>query len=106
MIVGKITAMSNCQWLDPQTAARVGEPVAQGRSYLLTSGLLEISYAVRARAILQGPVAYTVDAGNGGSLFLGKVTVHVLKAGRPAGGSGEKARNRLMLPLARRHLAF
>ena len=92
VIVGKVAAMSNCQWLDPQTAAREGEPVARGRSYVLTSGLLQIAYNTGARAIIQGPVVYTVDAPNGGSLSLGKLTVEAGKLDRAAMAASEKAR--------------
>jgi hypothetical protein len=98
VIVGKITAMSKCQWLDPQTAARAGDPVAQGRSYVLTSGLLEIAYDAGARAIVEGPAIFTVVAGNGASLFLGKVTVHARKVDRAAVKNGENARHRMMPP--------
>ena len=92
VIVGKVAAMSNCQWLDPQTAAREGEPVARGRSYVLTSGLLQITYNTGARAILQGPAVYTVDAPNGGSLSLGKLTVEAGMLDRAAMAESEKAR--------------
>ena len=91
--VGKITAMSNCQWLDPQTAAREGEPVPQGRSYALTSGLLEIAYDAGARAIVEGPAIFTVDAANGGSLFCGKLTMQVGKLDRAALENSQKAQN-------------
>ncbi len=93
LVVGRITAMSNCQWLDPQTAAHEGEPVPRGRSYALTAGLLQIAYNTGARVILQGPVVYTVDAPNGGSLFLGKLTVEAGKLDRAAMTESEKARN-------------
>ena len=96
--------MSNCQWLDPNTAARAGEAVAKGRSYVTTSGLLEITYDTGARIILQGPVAYTVDAHNGGSLFMGKLTAHVGKMDRATLENREKARNHPVPP--RRTAAF
>ena len=98
VIVGKVAAMSNCQWLDPQSAAHEGEPVARGRSYVLTSGLLQITYNTGARAILQGPAVYTVDAPNGGSLSLGKLTVEAGKLERAAMTESEKARNRPARP--------
>ena len=85
--VGTITGMSKCEWLNPGTAPRKADPVFEGCSYNLLSGLLEISYDVGTKAILEGPVVYRVDAGNGGSLFLGKVTVHARKADRPAAGT-------------------
>ena len=44
VIVGTITGMSNCRWADPCVAARVADPVPQGRKYSMTAGLLEITY--------------------------------------------------------------
>ena len=85
--VGTITGMSKCEWLNPGTAPRKADPVFEGCSYNLLSGLLEISYDVGTKAILEGPVVYRVDAGNGGSPFSGKVTVHARKADRPAAGT-------------------
>ena len=72
VVVGRITAISDCQWANPQTAPREGEPVFQGRSYLLNSGLLEVSYDIGTKAILEGPAVYKVDAVNGGLLFWAK----------------------------------
>ena len=107
--------MSDCQWANPQTAPREGEPVFQGRSFLLNSGLLEISYDIGTKAILEGPAVYKVDAANGGSLFLGKVTVHAGKVARPAAVAGGRAEGaghgqvaaagRLTPPPGRRHSA-
>ena len=91
VVVGRITATSGCQWANPQTAPREGEPVFQGRSFLLNSGLLEISYEIGTKAILEGPAVYKVDAANGGSLFFGKVTVHASKVARPAAVAGGRA---------------
>ena len=102
--VGKITAMSNCQWLDPQTAAREGEPVPQGRSYALTSGLLEIAYDAGARAIVEGPAIFTVDAANGGSLFCGKLTMQVGKLDRARWKTAKRPKI-IPRPLTPRHFS-
>ena len=76
--------MSKCEWFNPGTP-RKADPVFQGRSYLLLSGLLEISYDVGAKVIVEGPAVYRVDALNGGSLVAGKVTIHAVKFDRTAG---------------------
>ena len=49
-------------------------PLHLGDRLALRSGLLEITYDTGARVILQGPVAYEVDAAAGGRLSLGKLT--------------------------------
>jgi hypothetical protein len=85
VVVGRITGTNQCRWLDPRAAGRDGELVVEGRTYVLNGGVLEISYDVGVKAILQGPAIYTVDASNGGSLILGKVTVRAAKVDRPAG---------------------
>jgi hypothetical protein len=86
--IGRVTATSNCQWVDPLRAARVSEPIFEGRTYFLASGLLEISYDVGVSAILEGPAVYTVDAVNGGSLLEGKLTIRACKVDR-AGKGGQ-----------------
>ena len=84
-VVGRITAISNCQGLDAQMAPRDSDLVVEGRSYVLTGGLAEISYDVGATVIIEGPVIYTASKVNGGKLLLGKVTVHARKRDRAAG---------------------
>ncbi len=72
-VVGKITGMVDCKWADPNTETFNGANVLLGRKYVLASGLMEITYDTGAKVILQGPVAYEVEA-NGGYLSLGKLT--------------------------------
>jgi hypothetical protein len=93
-IVAKITAMSNCQWPWPysQDMVRVADPVPAGRAYVMTSGLLEITYESGAKVILQGPVAYMARSLNGGTLLLGKLTVRAAKLERAALEKSEIAR--------------
>lgn len=92
MIVGQITAMRDCRWIAPETI-RVGDPVPDGRVFVMASGRLEISYSSGARVTLEGPVAYVVNRLNGGSLFLGKLTAEAGKIDRAALAEGERARN-------------
>ena len=91
MIVGKITGTFNCQWADPCVAARVGEPVPQGRKYPITSGLLEITYNTGAKVIIEGPANYSASARNAASLYFGKLTADVGKLDRAKPMRGEQA---------------
>jgi hypothetical protein len=75
--VGRITGMVDCQWVDPRTKAFNGSQVAHGSKYALSSGLMEITYESGAKVILQGPVAYEVEARNGGFMSRGTLTGRV-----------------------------
>ena len=72
--VGRITGMVDCQWTDPAAAPADREPVPLGRKYALAGGLLEITYDIGARVILEGPVTYEIESANGGLLSFGKLT--------------------------------
>ena len=72
--VGRITGMVDCKWAG---AALDSPAVPLGRKYELASGLLEITYDTGAKVILQGPVRYEVESGNGGYLAVGKLTARV-----------------------------
>lgn len=73
-IVGRITGMVGCKWVDPTTEAINGDDVQLGRKYDLASGLMEITYDTGANVILQGPVTYEVESKNGGFMSVGKLT--------------------------------
>ena len=72
--VGRITGMVDCKWADSSTAAINGAHVPLGRKYVLSSGLMEITYDTGARVILQGPVTYENESNKGGFLSVGKLT--------------------------------
>ena len=57
-IVGKISAVAGCRWVDPKQAAVAGAAVPLAREFALTAGRLEISYGTGAqgRPRWAGPV--------------------------------------------------
>ena len=81
VFVGRITGMVDVKWSDdlhylpPLRYAHV--PL--GRKYILSSGLLEITYDSGAKVILEGPCTYEVESTAGGYLSLGKLTAKVEK---------------------------
>ena len=94
-MVGKITGTSNCQWADGSAAARAGDPVPMGRTYVMTEGLLEITYDCGAKVIVEGPAIYAAFSHNGGALCLGKVTAAAGKLDRGRLIAAERAKGRL-----------
>ena len=84
--VGRITGMVDCRC---ERSLQVPSPKSQdlrpksivslGDKFLLSSGLMEITYDTGAKVILQGPVKYVVESAAGGFLSLGKVTARVEK---------------------------
>ena len=78
-VVGRITGMANCKWADSATEAINGAQVPCGRTFGLSSGLMEITYDTGAKVILQGPVTYEVESAEGGYLSLGRMTAKVEK---------------------------
>ena len=104
-LVGRITGMVDCQWAqDPKSEIRnpkqvinhqseiinPSSPVSLGDKFVLTSGLMEITYDTGAKVILQGPVTYEVES-NGGFLSVGELTGRLEK--RVASGQWLVARN-------------
>ena len=73
-IVGRITGMADVKWADINASTETGNGVLLGRKYVLSSGLMEITYDTGAKVILQGPVTYEVESKNGGFLPIGKLT--------------------------------
>ena len=65
-VVGKITGLVDCKWNGSSC-------VSLGQKCELASGLMEITYNIGAKVILQGPVTYEVES-NGGYLAVGKLT--------------------------------
>ena len=61
-IVGQITKISGCRWVDPAAAPANGAYVHVGRKFALSAGQLEITYtSAYAKVLLQGPAEFTVD---------------------------------------------
>ena len=102
-VVGRITALADCQWSVKRGEGR-GErgetqipkspnlqiPVHLGDRFVLASGLMEITYDTGARVILQGPCMYEIDSDRGGYLAVGKLTARVEKGSGVRGpGSGK-----------------
>ena len=71
-VVGKITKLVGGDWRGQMA---VGAEVHSDQQFLVSGGLLEISYNSGARVILEGPAAFGVDSANSGLLQLGKATV-------------------------------
>lgn len=75
--VGRITGMIDCKWANRSSFAINHGKLFLGDKCELSSGLLEITYETGAKVILQGPVAYTIESGNGGFLEAGRLTGRV-----------------------------
>ena len=74
-IVGRVTRMADCRLADKDGPVQVGEAVPLGRRYALLSGVLEISYAIGPKVIVEGPAEYEVDSPASGFLHIGKLTL-------------------------------
>jgi len=72
--VAHLTGTDDAQWADPNMAPAVGWQLPTGKRLDLLSGLVEITYDVGAKVILEGPAAYEIDSANGGFLRVGKLT--------------------------------
>ncbi len=91
VFVGRITGMVDVKWSDdPHYLPPPGfAHVPLGRKYILSSGLLEITYDSGAKVILQGPCTYEVESTASGYLALGKLTARIGERGE---GRGESAK--------------
>ncbi len=107
-IVGRITGTVDCQLQKGSRFKAQGSrirnfqplipnsqsPVSLGDKFVLSSGLLEITYETGAKVVLQSPVTYEVDSAAGGLLSVGKLTARIEKreegreesTGKVAGG--------------------
>ncbi len=90
VFVGRITGMVDVKWSDdPRYLPPPGFAyVPLDRKYILSSGLLEITYDSGAKVILPGPCTYEVESTAGGYLSLGKLTALVEKRG----GKGSRSK--------------
>jgi hypothetical protein len=108
-VVGRITGMADCQWVQspesrvqrPAVDSRLSSLVSLGDRFILSSGLMEITYNTGARVILQGPVTYEVESAAGGYLSLGKLTARLEK--KVASGQWSVASKSEMSSLATSH---
>ncbi len=95
VFVGRITGMVDVKWSDdphylpPPDFAHV--PLE--RKYILSSGLLEITYDSGAKVILEGPCTYEVESTAGGYLALGKLTAKVASGQWPVASAKPQAAN-------------
>ena len=86
--VGRISAMVDVKWKEDSRFKVQGSRIENQKSlvvlgdkFLLTSGLMEITYDTGAKVILEGPVTYAVDSRDGGFLAVGKLTARLEKKG-------------------------
>ena len=103
--VGRITALAECMW--SRQDSEVGGPgsgisktkdlrpktVYLGDRFLLSSGLMEITYDTGAKVILQGPCTYEIDSDRSGFLAVGRLTAKVEKREERRGERGESQAN-------------
>jgi hypothetical protein len=96
--VARITKMSDCKWSDPTSTTRRTADVSLGDKIALASGLMEITYDTGAKVILQGPVTYEVESGNGGFLSVGKLMARVEKKAEGGGRRAEVSNPQSLIP--------
>jgi hypothetical protein len=92
-VVGRVTGMAGCEWVDPATAVFDRDDVPLGQKYSLALGLLEITYDSGAKVIIQGPATYEVASRSGGFLSFGRLTALVQGKGsgsRVQGPGGDR----------------
>ncbi len=92
--VGRITGMVDCRGqkvvkekVQGLTPPLLQSSLASGDRFVLTSGLLEITYDTGAKVILQGPCRFEVESRDSGYLSFGKLTARLEKRGE---GRGER----------------
>jgi hypothetical protein len=89
-LVGQITGMFDCQWVNPKTGVVGFTRVPLGRKFDLASGLMEITYDSGTRVILQGPCTYRIESNSSGYLAAGKITARTKKKGESGNGKAEQ----------------
>jgi hypothetical protein len=75
--VARLTLADGCRWLDGQDSPEPGDALAVGRSLHLASGVVEITYDIGARIILQAPAAFIVESSKSARLEMGKLTAEI-----------------------------
>jgi len=102
--IGRITGMADCRLREGSRLKAQGSrtrdiqslssnsqsPVSLGDKFVLSSGLLEITYDTGAKVILQGPTTYEVDSAAGGYLSIGKLTARLETKGSGVRGQGSE----------------
>jgi hypothetical protein len=85
---GKFTRLVDCRW-----TSRHGAEDAVAGKIELAGGLLEVTYNNGARAMIEGPATYFLDADDGGTLLRGKLTVCLDAVDARPRASGSRARD-------------
>ena len=87
-LVGRITGMVDCRWVQspesrvqsPESVSRLSSLVSLSDRFVLSSGLMEITYDTGAKVILQGPVTYEIESpARAALLSVGKLTARLDK---------------------------
>jgi hypothetical protein len=94
-VIARITGMVNCQWAENETPP--SPLVALGDKFALLSGLMEITYDLGAKVILQGPATYEVDS-DGGFLAIGKLTADLEKRSAVSGQQSDASNPQSLIP--------
>jgi len=104
VVIGRITSIVDCYGqidskfkpLDSAPTNPRSEIINQkslvslGDKFVLSSGLLEITYDTGAKVVLQSPVTYEVDSAVGGFLSIGKLTARLEKKESGITGQGSE----------------
>ena len=85
--VARITALADCKWSKQGSGiSKTKDPrpkaVYLGDRFVLSSGLMEITYDTGAKVILEGPCTYAIDSDRGGFLAVGRLTARVDQGSR------------------------
>ena len=70
--VARLTA-ADCQWVDPESAPRLGDTLFAGQRLELASGQVEVVFQSEAKAQIHGPAIFEVQSANSGFLTLGRL---------------------------------
>jgi hypothetical protein len=73
--VAHLTHVAACRW--DERDFRPGDPLCEGQSLVLRSGVAELSFDRGVRMILQGPASLQVESADGARLLRGKLTAEV-----------------------------
>src|SRR5262249_20890693 len=77
--VARLTLADGYRWLDGHDSPEPGERFAAGRTLHLASGLVEITFDVGVRVILQGPATFGIESAKRARLTMGKLTAEILR---------------------------
>ncbi len=78
----RVTGVVNCEWPEGVTPLKFGDALALGDRLRLNKGLVQLTFDMGAKVVIEGPSDFVVASANSATLDAGRIAAVVPKSGR------------------------